>query len=166
MLSATGCKFAVQHPAITAGIVGGTVGLGTCEMADGTQKQCFAVAGAAGLGLGLITGLAMLLGGNGDTVLNNEPMVEPLPVDDGSSTKVDPLPPLPAQTKVEPLPPAPTPPGPPDPNAAPPPAPAPDPNAPAPSPPCCKPTTSGPASPAPTGTNPSTPAPPPPAPSH
>ena len=108
IVSVTGCKFAVQHPAITAGIVGSTIGLGTCEMADGTQKQCFAIAGIAGVGLGLITGLAMLVGGNGDTVLNTEPMVEPLPTDDGSSsTKIDPLPPLP------PAPPPPTPPAPP-----------------------------------------------------
>jgi outer membrane biosynthesis protein TonB len=117
ILSVTGCKFAVQHPAITAGIVGGTVGLGTCEMAAGTQKQCFAIAGIAGAGLGLVTGLAMLLGGNGDTVLNSEPMVEPLPTDDGSSsTKVEPLPPLPPAPPPTPSPPpAPTPAPPPEP---------------------------------------------------
>lgn len=169
IVSVTGCKFAVQHPAVTAGIVGGTVALGTCEMADGTQKECFAIGGAAAAGLGLITGLALLLGGNGDTVLNNESMVEPLPVDDGTTTKVDPLPPLPAATKVEPLPPPapPTPPGPPDPTSAPPPAPAPDPDAPPVPPPCCKPPapSPGPATPAPAppNPNPTTPAPPPPA---
>ena len=128
ILSVTGCKFAVQHPAITAGIVGGTVGLGTCEMAAGTQKQCFSVAGIAGAGLGLVTGLAMLLGGNGDTVLNTESMVQPLPTDDGSSsTKVDPLPPLPPAPPPPTPPPAPTPEPTPTPPGPPPPPPAPTP---------------------------------------
>jgi hypothetical protein len=48
-ISLAGCGFAVKHPAITAGIVGGSLGLVTCELStEGRQKQCFEIAGGAG----------------------------------------------------------------------------------------------------------------------
>jgi outer membrane biosynthesis protein TonB len=74
-----GCKFAVQHPPITAGIVGGAMGLGTCELAGGDQKACFLIGGGAAAALGLITWIAILLGGEGNTVLNEPMTEEPLP---------------------------------------------------------------------------------------
>lgn len=56
------CNFAVKHPAVTAGVVGGTIGLGTCELASREHKACFAVAGGAGLFLGLVAAAALWLG--------------------------------------------------------------------------------------------------------
>lgn len=71
-----GCKFAVQHPAATIGIVGGTVGLMTCEIGTGfelgdgeTQATCGAIAAGAGLALAGIVALAIYFGGEGHTVL-------------------------------------------------------------------------------------------------
>ncbi|HEY5937671.1 MAG TPA: hypothetical protein VIU61_23650, partial [Kofleriaceae bacterium] len=56
------CSFAVKHPAITAGIVGGTVTLASCELASADQKACFMYSGAAALGLGLVVAAALWLG--------------------------------------------------------------------------------------------------------
>ncbi|MDQ3335554.1 MAG: hypothetical protein M4D80_10340 [Myxococcota bacterium] len=56
------CNFAVKHPAITAGIVGGTTALVTCELASEDHKNCFIAGGAVGLGLALIAGFALWLG--------------------------------------------------------------------------------------------------------
>jgi hypothetical protein len=56
------CNFAVKHPAITAGIVGGSVALVTCELASEDHKNCFIAGGAVGLGLALIAGFALWLG--------------------------------------------------------------------------------------------------------
>ena len=79
-----GCKFAVNHPAATIGIVGGTVGLMTCELgtgfdvADGeTQLTCGAIGAGAGLALAGIVALAIYFGGDGHTVLVEEP-IEPI----------------------------------------------------------------------------------------
>ncbi len=69
--SLCGCNFAVTHPAITGGIVAGTVALGSCELAASDARSelggvhyptCFAVAAVAGVGLALITGVALWLG--------------------------------------------------------------------------------------------------------
>ncbi|MBL9019931.1 MAG: hypothetical protein JNL83_37445 [Myxococcales bacterium] len=83
-LSLLGCKFAVQHPAATIGIVGGSVGLLTCEIGTGfdvtdgpTQGTCAAIAAGAGLALAGIVALAIYFGGDGHTVLVEEP-IEPI----------------------------------------------------------------------------------------
>ena len=81
-LSATaGCGFAVKHPAITAGVVGGTLGLATCKLASDNLGACLAVGGGAGASLGLITAVALWLGGDGETAAVEE-QAQPLPEDD------------------------------------------------------------------------------------
>ena len=84
LLSLTSCKFAVKHPAATIGIVGASVGLLTCEIgtgfdvADGeTQLTCGAIAAGAGLALAGIVALAIYFGGDGHTILVEEP-IEPI----------------------------------------------------------------------------------------
>ena len=62
LLSQLSCKFAVQHPAATAGIAAGTTALVTCELASEDHKNCFLAGGAVGLGLALVAGVALWLG--------------------------------------------------------------------------------------------------------
>lgn len=62
VVSLGGCQFAVKHPATTAGVVVGTIGLGTCELASDDHAACFAISGGAGVGIALITALALWLG--------------------------------------------------------------------------------------------------------
>lgn len=78
---AAGCEFAVKHPAITAGIVGTTVGLGSCEIGTNFESNgaCALIGGGAGLALLGVVGLAILLGGEGHTVLFQEPLTEQPP---------------------------------------------------------------------------------------
>lgn len=76
--AAPGCSFAVNHPAITAGVVGGTLGLATCKLASDNIGACLAVGGGAGAFLGLVTAGALWLGGDGHTVLIEE-QAQPLP---------------------------------------------------------------------------------------
>jgi len=83
-LALCNCAFAIRHPAITSGIVGGVVGLSTCELGTnfdgGEQTTCGLIGGAAGIGLGGIVALAVLLGGNGHTVLVEDPEELPPPI--------------------------------------------------------------------------------------
>lgn len=62
VVSLGGCQFAVKHPAVTAGVVVGTIGLGTCELASSDHKACFEISGGAGIGIALITAFALWLG--------------------------------------------------------------------------------------------------------
>lgn len=62
LLSQLSCKFAVQHPAATAGIAAGTTALVTCELASEDHKNCAIAGGAVGLGLALVAALALWLG--------------------------------------------------------------------------------------------------------
>jgi hypothetical protein len=143
LLSAPGCAMAVKHPAVTAGVVVGTLGLGTCELASSDQKACFGISGAAGIGMALITAAALWLGYED---------AEPAPAQAADPSNLAPGPvyvPSPDQT------PAPAKPAPPPPAPAPAPAPAPSDPAP-PSPPSPSP---APATPAPVV--PATPATPP-----
>ena len=81
-----GCGFAVRHPAVTAGLVVGTLTLGTCELESSEHGRCFAAAGAAAAVLGLIAGGALWLGSTGD-----DSILQPVP---------DPAPPIrPAQVR-------------------------------------------------------------------
>lgn len=77
-LAGGGCGFAVRHPAVTAGLVSGSLTLGTCELASPEHGACFAAGGAAGAALGLIAAGALWLGSTGeDSVL--QPVPEPAP---------------------------------------------------------------------------------------
>lgn len=107
------CGFAVKHPAVTAGIVGGTLGLATCKLASDDIGACLAVGGGAGAFLSLVAATALWLGGDGHSVLIEE-QAQPLP-DDGLPRRrrkppVDPASPSPASPSPSPE--APSPPAP------------------------------------------------------
>jgi hypothetical protein len=85
LASAPGCAFAVDHPAVTAGIVGGTLGFGTCKLASDSYGTCAVVGGGAGAFLGLVAAAALWLGGDGHSVMIEE-QAQPLP-DDGRPRK-------------------------------------------------------------------------------
>ena len=76
-----GCAFAVKHPGVTAGIVGGTLGFGTCKLASDNYGACAAVGGGAAAFLGLVAATAMWLGGDGDSAGLEEEQAQPLPED-------------------------------------------------------------------------------------
>ncbi len=80
LFSLCGCNFAVKHPAVTAGVVAGTVALGTCELASTDDKKCFITSGAVGVGLGLIAGGALWLGSEDEPA----PVQQPPPTIDWS----------------------------------------------------------------------------------
>ena len=77
---ATGCAFAVDHPAVTAGVVAGALGFGTCKLASDNYGTCLAVAGGAGGFLAVVAAAALWLGGDGHTVMAEE-QAQPLPED-------------------------------------------------------------------------------------
>jgi hypothetical protein len=79
--STPGCSFAVNHPSVATGVVGGTLGLATCKLASDDIGACLAVGGGAGAFLGLVAAAALLLGGDGHTVMTEE-QAQPLPEDD------------------------------------------------------------------------------------
>jgi outer membrane biosynthesis protein TonB len=120
LLAGSGCAFAVKHPAIATGIVGGVIGLGTCELGTnfdaGSQATCAIVGGGAGIGLGAIVALAILLGGDGHTVLQEETPEElPPPIERAPKKQPEPAPeptPPPAPAPTPEPPPAPVPPAP------------------------------------------------------
>lgn len=124
-LTQPGCAFAVHHPAVTAGILGGVVGLTTCELETDFDEHgtCALIGGGAAALLGAVAGVAILLGGEGNTVLQ-----EPMPAEEPILRRKKPAP-APAQVPE----PAPVPA--PGPTTAPVPAPDPAPAAPAPAPP-------------------------------
>ena len=79
-IPAGGCGFAVKHPAVTAGIVGGSLGLGTCELASADHKACLLVGGSAAAFLGLVAATALWLGSTGeDSILQPPPDAAPPP---------------------------------------------------------------------------------------
>lgn len=87
IVSLSSCAFAVKHPAATAGIVGGTLGFSSCEI--GTDLDAHGACAVVGAGAALLLGgavfVAMLLGGEGNTVLidpADEPRPEPPSIDD------------------------------------------------------------------------------------
>jgi hypothetical protein len=123
VLAAPGCGFAVKHPAITAGIAGGTLGFTTCKLASDNWAACGYVAGGAGAFLGLVTAAALWLGGDGDSTGLDEPL--PPLLEDGppSSPPANPAPANPAPANPAPANPAPANPAPANPPPAnPPPA--------------------------------------------
>jgi hypothetical protein len=78
LATAGGCGFAVRHPGVTAGIVAGTMTLGTCELATDEHGKCFMAAGGAGAALGVIAAVALWLGSPGEESIL-QPPPEPLP---------------------------------------------------------------------------------------
>jgi hypothetical protein len=84
-MPSSGCAFAVEHPAVAAGVVGGTLGLGTCKLASDNLGACLAVGGGAGAFLGLAAAVALWLGGEGHTAPTDE-TAQPLP-DDGPARR-------------------------------------------------------------------------------
>jgi len=85
-ISVSGCPFAVQHPPATAAILGGSIGLVTCEVGTDFDEHaaCGIVTAGAAAVLGLVTWAAIALGGPGDTVLRGGEETEeetPVPQD-------------------------------------------------------------------------------------
>jgi hypothetical protein len=107
--SVTGCAFAVKHPAITAGIVGGTVAFGSCELGTDFESHgtCGIIGGSGALGLAGIVALAILLGGEGHTVLVGDEGPPPIVREKKSPAPEPASTPLPEPTSPAPPPPAP-----------------------------------------------------------
>jgi hypothetical protein len=111
-LAGGGCTFAVDHPAVAAGVSGLALGFGTCKLESDDYATCGAVGASVGVGLAVVTAVALWLGGDGHTVLV-EDQARPLP--DDASPPVRPRAPSPPAAPAPP------------PDAAPLPAPAPSP---------------------------------------
>ncbi|MEJ7599840.1 MAG: hypothetical protein WKG01_18185 [Kofleriaceae bacterium] len=111
LISLSSCNFAVKHPAVTAGIVGGTVALGSCELASGDQKACFVFSGSAALFLGLVVAGALWLGTYDEeaapTTAPGQPAAPPPEPEPAPDHDLDPEPPPapPVTPPVEPPPP-------------------------------------------------------------
>jgi hypothetical protein len=75
-----GCTFAVEHPAVTAGVSGAALGFATCKLESDDYKACGAIGASVGAGLAVVAALALWLGGDGHTVLVADPP-PPLPPD-------------------------------------------------------------------------------------
>jgi hypothetical protein len=58
VLSLGSCAFATKHPAVTVGIVAGSIGAATCFMAVEKPGTCVLVGLGAGVAMGGLTGLA------------------------------------------------------------------------------------------------------------
>ena len=74
------CAFAQKHPAITTGLVAGTIGFGTCGLAVEKLAHVHASSGAcAGLGIGGITGLVTTFADtSAHTLPSDEEPIEPI----------------------------------------------------------------------------------------
>jgi hypothetical protein len=81
-LPSAGCESAIKHPAITAGIVGATMGFTTCKLGSDNLGACAAVGGGAAAFLGLVAATALWLGGDGNPSVIEEEQVQPLPAED------------------------------------------------------------------------------------
>ena len=79
-LPAAGCATAVNHPALTVGAVGVTLGFSTCKLAKDDYAACGLVGAGAGAFLALVTATALWLGGDGHSVMVEE-QARPLPED-------------------------------------------------------------------------------------
>jgi hypothetical protein len=94
------CNFAVKHPAVTAGVVAGTIALGSCELASSDHQSCFAISGGGGLAIGVITAVALWIGYEDDATpgVSNDteatPVVDPtnLPPATDGPRKLPPVP--------------------------------------------------------------------------
>jgi hypothetical protein len=87
-LASTTCGSAVRHPAITAGIVGGVIGFGACEMEGSPTGTCGLIGGGAGVFLGGIAALVLLMFPPGEhQILSGEP--EPMQVYGSRAHRLD-----------------------------------------------------------------------------
>ena len=76
-LTSTTCGPAVKHPAITAGIAAGVIGFGACEMEGSPTGTCGLIGGGAGVFLGGVAALVLLLFPPGEhQILSGEPEPE------------------------------------------------------------------------------------------
>jgi hypothetical protein len=82
VLPLAGCESAVKHPAVTAGIVGGTLGFTTCKLGSDNNTACLAVTAGTAAFLGLVAAAALWLGGDGNPSVIEEEPVQPLPTDE------------------------------------------------------------------------------------
>lgn len=73
VLALGSCGFAQQHPAITTGIVTGTIGFIACAPAVEKQTTCLAIGAVAGLAIGGITGLVTTFADTSAHALVEEP---------------------------------------------------------------------------------------------
>jgi hypothetical protein len=138
--SGPGCAFAVEHPAVTTGIVGGTLGFATCKLASDNYGACVLVGGGAAAFLALVTATAIWLGGDGHSVMVEE---QALPLPDEQRPRRRPAP-AGRQAPTSPSPPNLSPPSPSPAN---------------PSPPNLSPTSPSPANPSPPNLSPPSPSP-------
>ncbi|HVK87418.1 MAG TPA: hypothetical protein VM513_25050 [Kofleriaceae bacterium] len=127
-ISVGGCTFAVKHPPATAAILGGSIGLVTCELGTDFEEHaaCGIVTAGAAAVLGLVTWVAIAVGGPGDTVLQGGAEAEPeRPVPQDPTLDQEPAPAASTPTSPPPTP---------DPNPTPAPTPPPTPTSPPPMP--------------------------------
>lgn len=104
------CGFAKKHPAITIGITAAVIAEGTCEIGTGEHLTCAGISAGVGVGLAGIVALAMLLGGDGDTVLGGADPDAPADPDVPQDPTLDQPVTVPAEpAPVEPAPSEPTP---------------------------------------------------------
>lgn len=108
-----GCGFAVKHPAITAGLVAGSMALATCEISTENHTACLTAAPIVGVGLSLVAAAALWLGSEDEETvpeleMEQQPLVDPDAPPDPRPTLPTPALPPPTPTP-EPTPPAPEP---------------------------------------------------------
>ena len=80
-----GCTFATEHPAVTAGIAGGTIGFGGCYVDGVKSSTCGIVGGSTALFLGGIAALVTLLA---DTSAHDLPPDDELQPDGDAAVRV------------------------------------------------------------------------------
>ncbi|MDB4953633.1 MAG: hypothetical protein JWO36_1202 [Myxococcales bacterium] len=68
------CEFTQRHPAVTAGIVGGSIGFGACAVDNGPLATCGIVGGSAAVFLGGLMALVTIFA---DTTDHSLPPDEP-----------------------------------------------------------------------------------------
>lgn len=73
VLALGSCGFAQKHPAITTGLVAGTVGFIACAPAVEQQTTCLAIGAIAGVAIGGITGLVTTFADTSAHALVEEP---------------------------------------------------------------------------------------------
>jgi predicted metal-binding membrane protein len=80
--STLSCKFAVKHPAVTAGTVAGTLGFGMCELASSEHAKCLGISAGGGVTIALLAAFALWLGyEDADPAGGGAPGTDPITVD-------------------------------------------------------------------------------------
>ncbi len=142
-----GCAFAIEHPAVTAGAVAGTLGFATCKLASDSYGACALVGGGAAALLSLVAATALWLGGDGHSTAV-EAQAQPLPEDSRPRRR---------QRRPPAEPDLPTSPSPTSPSSSPT---SPSPTSPSPTSPSPSPASPSPTSPSPASPSPASPSPP------